>query len=560
LSAGGQAGGNCAGCGAHLAREQRYCLACGERVGARGGQLDELVRRARAPAPAPTPTPASIRTGGERGGGELGRERAGAGLSPAALIVGLSAFRLPSARISALLVLAFVGFGALLGNVARNRPDYALAASSQPRVKLLLPAAGAGTGAGTSSTIEAAPASEPPLAAAQATPESPLTEEASSTPTASAPSPPNSGGKAPAGSNGAKTTAPAAATLPAIKHVFLVVLSDQPYAGVFGPESKAPYLARTLERRGELLVRYYAVAHAGLADGIALLSGQGPTPATAADCPLYGDVAPATAASEGQVLGDGCVYPSTTQTLPGQLAAKHLKARAYVQGIDEAGSAARACAHPAPGAPDPASAQPPSAPYAGFRNPFVYFHSLTDSPACASTDVGLSALARDLSRPASTPSFSYIVPDRCHDGSAGPCPGGAPGGLPAADGFLRQVVPGILASKAYKQGGLLLITTDQAPTAGEFADSSSCCGQPRFPNLPAPSGAAASLPPEGGGQVGALMLSPYVKGHAISQEPYDHYSLLRTIEDLFGLAHLGYAAGPHVSSLEPSLFQPKPAR
>jgi phosphatidylinositol-3-phosphatase len=143
---------------------------------------------------------------------------------------------------------------------------------------------------------------------------------------------------------------------------------------------------------------------------------------------------------------------------------------------------------------------------------------------------------------------------RCHDGSPGPCPGGAPGGLPAANGFLEQVVPQILVAKAYKESGLLLITTDEAPSSGGLADSSSCCGQSRFPNLPAPSGVAASLPPEGGGQVGALLLSPFVKPRTISQEPYDHFSLLRTIEDIFALKHLGYAGDTHVSALEPSLF------
>ncbi len=149
------------------------------------------------------------------------------------------------------------------------------------------------------------------------------------------------------------------------------------------------------------------------------------------------------------------------------------------------------------------------------------------------------------------------MPDRCHDGSPGPCPGGGAGGLPAADGLLTQIVPKILASPAFKSDGLLVITVDEAPSSGEFADSSSCCGQPRFPNLPPPTGVAASLPPEGGGQVGALLLSPFVKAHTTSQEPYDHFSLLRTIEDLFGLKHLGYAGGAHVSSLEPSLFQRK---
>jgi len=173
-------------------------------------------------------------------------------------------------------------------------------------------------------------------------------------------------------------------------------------------------------------------------------------------------------------------------------------------------------------------------------------------------DVGLASFGGDLSSAKRTPSFSYIVPDRCHDASPGPCPGGGAGGLPGADELLEQLVPKIVASQAYKHGGLLVITSDEAPSSGEYADSSSCCGQPRFPNLPAPSGSAAVLPPEGGGQVGALLLSPFVKGGAISQESFNHFSLLRTFEDLFGVKHLGYAAGAHVSSLEPSLFLAKP--
>jgi phosphatidylinositol-3-phosphatase len=96
-----------------------------------------------------------------------------------------------------------------------------------------------------------------------------------------------------------------------------------------------------------------------------------------------------------------------------------------------------------------------------------------------------------------------------------------------------------------------VITVDQAPSEGEFADSSSCCGQPLFGDLPAaPAGVAAP----GGGEVGALLLSPFVKAGTTSQEPYNDFSLLRTFEDLFGLAHLGYAAGSHVDALEPALF------
>jgi hypothetical protein len=251
------------------------------------------------------------------------------------------------------------------------------------------------------------------------------------------------------------------------------------------------------------------------------------------------------------------VYPRATRTLAGQLQAKHLGWRAYVQGLDEPGAAQGACGHPALGAADPSAASPPAASagsYATFRNPFVYFHSLTDTPACAANDVGLDKLGSDLAG-ARAPSFAYVVPDRCDDGNPTPCAPGKPGGMAPADSFLQRVVPKILASRAYKHGGLLVITVDEAPSSGEFADSSSCCGQPRFPNLPPPAGASASISPSGGGQVGALLISPFVKGGGTDQGTYNHFSLLRTVEDLFGLPRLGYAGGAEVSSFSASLFK-----
>jgi hypothetical protein len=50
----------------------------------------------------------------------------------------------------------------------------------------------------------------------------------------------------------------------------------------------------------------------------------------------------------------------------------------------------------------------------------------------------------------------------------------------------------------------------------------------------------------GGGRVGALLLSRYVTPGATNATPYDHYSLLCSIEELFGLAKLGYAGAPGV--------------
>jgi hypothetical protein len=63
--------------------------------------------------------------------------------------------------------------------------------------------------------------------------------------------------------------------------------------------------------------------------------------------------------------------------------------------------------------------------------------------------------------------------------------------------------------------------------------------------------------PPGGGQVGLLMISPYVPAHKLNTiETYNHFSLLKSIEDLFGLPHLGYAANKQVPTLTPALFTP----
>ncbi len=458
--------------------------------------------------------------------------------------------RVPPLKVSAVLVLLMLGFGVLIGEAARTSVKDTLLASARPRLELVVPPhhPGAGSigeksGGGETSGAEA---SEAPESETTPTP-APSRHRAARAPSA--------GRREGSESSSQPKQRVADTKLPAIGHVFVVMLSDEPYAAVFGPESKARYLTGKLEPRGALLPRYDAVAHEGLADEIALLSGQGPTAETAADCPTYTQIVPSGVGAEEQLLGSGCVYPASTHTLPAQLHAKHLSWRAYIGGIGEAGSSSSACAHPALGSADPGSAAASAAgPYATSINPVAYFASLTATASCRTDDVGLGRLKGDLASAARTPSFSYIAPSRCEDGAPTACAPSMPAGLAPADAFLERVVPQILASKAYKQNGLLVITVDQAPASGEFADSSSCCGQPAYPNLPTALSQTPSGRALGGGGVGALLLSPFIKGPETSQEPYDHFSLLASIEDFFGLKRLGYAALPTVKPLEASLF------
>src|SRR5262249_18273477 len=143
----------------------------------------------------------------------------------------------------------------------------------------------------------------------------------------------------------------------------------------------------------------------------------------------------------GQIDGTGCVFPRQTVTLPDELVGNGNTWKAYVedQGNSTTGEPVT-CRHPAPGAADPDQSPRPGDAYVTWRNPFVYFHSLIDTPTCTGDDVGLDALTTDLKSITTTPTFSYIVPNRCHDGGEAPCATDQPAGLAAADAWLKTVV------------------------------------------------------------------------------------------------------------------------
>jgi phosphatidylinositol-3-phosphatase len=335
--------------------------------------------------------------------------------------------------------------------------------------------------------------------------------------------------------------APAAAAPPPIKHVFVIVLENKGFDETFGPSSPAPYLSTQLTSQGELLSQYYATGHASLDNYISMVSGQAPAIVTQADCPFYFDVLPGIIGQNGQAIGQGCVYPQTVKTVADQLSAKGLTWRGYMEDM------ASNCQRPAQNSFDQTQNATAASQYAARHNPFVYFHSLIDSGACASNDVPLGQLDSDLSSASTTPSLAFITPDLCHDGHDSSCADGGPGGLPAADTFLQTWVPKITGSPAWGDGSLLIVTFDEA----ESGDASSCCGETAGPNSPNPGGTTQG---NGGGRVGAVLLSQYVQPGSADATPYNHYSLLRSIEDIFGLDHLGFAAKPDLQAFGPDVY------
>ena len=358
---------------------------------------------------------------------------------------------------------------------------------------------------------------------------------------------------------------------------------------------------------------YYATGHDSLDNYIAQVSAQAPSEDTQADCAdngfAFADLLPGTpdanqATNPGQVDGQGCVYPAAVPTIASQLDAKdppnpttHVAAwRAYEQ--DMGTTAARDggtpdpsggtdCAHPAIGATDTAEVATAADQYTTRHNPFVWFHSVIDNSAeCAANDVPLGTLsaqgtpspsghlAQDLRSERTTPRFGFITPNLCNDGHDGTCAGtnsagGQTGGLLAADDFLRAWMPLILHSPAYEHGDMLVVITFDESDVGGPGATNACCNEASGPNTAAPgnAGATSDAAAPGGGQVGALLLNPkyVVAGATDTTGSYNHYSALRSYEDLLGLTtggsdgegHIGFAAAKGLAPFGTDVFPAK---
>jgi hypothetical protein len=609
----------CAECDAALAHDQRYCVDCGARRGPLPSEIAGLIGAIREQGPEPDLPP----------GTPLAESFADTDSRPAAF-----GFEMPGPRAAAVAVMGMLAFGVIVGSLAGGTSVETLA--SAPLIVLGANHHAAATPAPQTVVLSqaAAPNSGGGAAAASSAAAAPQVTQASASPTTS---------PTPATTTGTPTTPAGLGGLPPVKHVFMIVLSDRGFTQSFGASSG--YLSGALRRQGELVQNYYAVAGSPLANEIALVSGQGPTVQTATDCPVFTRIKGAGKGPRGQVLGNGCAYPSRTKTLAGELTAAGDTWKAYVAGMPS--GAKSACRVPKAGSQVPQTARSKNA-YVAWRNPFVYFGSLTAGTACHNNEVGIGGLKTDLKSASTTPSLAYIVPAPCSDGSEAPCKPNAAPGLAGVNRFLKTLVPEIKKSPAYKDGGMIAITFDQAPQTGQYADPSACCSSPAsYPNLrglppgtptvpagamgpaapgtttgttttgttttgttsttgsttttgttttapttvagtttagtttttgstttgttttgttttgttttgtttPVSLGSGQTTPTGGGGQVGLLLISPYVKANSSDVIDYfNHYSLLATIENLFGLHRLGYSGAPGLPVFSASVF------
>ncbi len=320
--------------------------------------------------------------------------------------------------------------------------------------------------------------------------------------------------------------------IPGFSHVVVLVLENESFATTWGSGSAAVYL-NGLRGQGVLADHYFATSHHSLGNYVALVSGQPVQPATASDCAalnLYDCVQGQTALAGGRNLAD-------------QVEEAGLGWKGYMDAMPApCFHASYAAAAPPPDPYQGDSTAPPAYNYADRHDPFLYFADIVgDDSRCQAHVVPYADLAADLAGD-TLPAFSFITPDTCNDGHDNPCAGGSPGGLARADLWLSRNVPALLGY-LLSHNGLLLITFDEASTT----DTSGCC-------TGGPGGG-----PGAGGRVGLLALAAAVRAGSVVSTPYDHASLLRTLEDSLGIAeHLNNAAtaAPMVDVLMPAACVP----
>ncbi len=390
------------------------------------------------------------------------------------------------------------------------------------------------------------------------------------------------------------TTSASTKSMQQVRHVFVITLENENYSTTFGAGTKAPYLATTLASQGALVQQYYGTGHVSLDNYISMISGQSPTVDTDNDCLTYQDANIVGFTPDNQAIGTGCVYPASVQTLPDQLKAAGYTWKGYEEdmGNDPTREAAT-CGHPTLNTTDltqiaqgPSAAVPLGDQYATRHNPFMYFHSIIDSPDCAKNVVNLNQLTNDLKAVSTTANFNLITPNLCNDGHDTNCVNGDPGGLTNVNTFLQKWVPLITSSPAFQQDGLLIINFDESSYALTSATSSTdvsfafsgttCCSQQPGPNLAAfpQTSSLGSVPSSllhlpgaehnvnltmvkqsyGGDQTGAVMISKFIKPGTVTTVPYNHYSMLKSIEDIFGLGYLGYAGQAGLVSFGSDIF------
>lgn len=291
-------------------------------------------------------------------------------------------------------------------------------------------------------------------------------------------------------------------SVPHYDHIFLIVEENHGFADVIG-NTAAPNLNALANRFG-LATQYFGVSHPSEPNYVALMGGN--TFGIANDDPYY-------------------INKVAKPSLVSQLDKAGISWKAYLQGLPHPGY--KSICYPAKcnGAPD----QDPLyvSKHDGIQN---FTTSLNDRDW--NLQVPIEQLSDDLSG-GNVPAFNYVIPDECHDEHGDPpyCLDGGNIGDPQdqklitiGDKVLGDLVSKITNASFWAKGNNAVVVTYD-----EGDDNVGCCDAGNTD----PNGA-------GGGQVATIVVTNHGRRGFQDSTPYNHYSLLQTIQRSLGVGCLEF--------------------
>ncbi len=315
--------------------------------------------------------------------------------------------------------------------------------------------------------------------------------------------------------------------MPRYAHVFVIVEENKDYAQI-ADGVNAPNIARLARTYGSA-TSFYAEVHPSEANYVALVGGD--TFGIHDDDPFY--CRPRAYNAECSQANVDPAYANHTVDAPHlgtQLDAAGLSWRGYYEDIPAPGSLVPYATAPG-GEPDGAL----GALYASKHSGFLNFRSTQTDPRRAEHLVGFDRLDADLAA-GSLPSFALVVPNQCNEmhGALGKS-------IPAdcsfldmsavirrGDAMVDTLVRKIQASAAWAAADNVAIVVTWDEDSGTRAG---CCGYE-----------PASAANFGGGHIATVVITNHGPRGVADPTPYNHYSLLRTLEDAFGIhTYLGHA-------------------
>jgi len=283
-------------------------------------------------------------------------------------------------------------------------------------------------------------------------------------------------------SGGGSSTLPGS-NIPQFQHIFLIVMENNDYDDIIG-SSQAPHLNALANQYG-LATNYWAVSHPSEPNYVALVGGS-----------TFG-------------IADDNSYTVNAVNQPylgSQLEAAGLSWKSYQQGLPHPGFLGE-------------TATTDGALYASKHNPFMNFlahYPEAQRPGELAKIVPESQLTADLASGA-VPNFSFVTPGLCDDMHGDPACGDEDTLVSAGDSYVNALVTQIMHADVWSQGNnAIFITWDESNGGGlgPFGISS------------------------GGGHVATIVITNHGPRGVKDSTAYNHYALLLTIQDAFGLGCL----------------------